>query len=158
MMTRRPLSTDGSGAANPSRDIWYCRGIALIAIGFYLAACAHDSPSVPQAAYSTKIVGRWRGTVGDLKETVTISANGTFLGQLYPTGFIANTLAQGRPGKISGTWKINGKVMTLRITAEKSERIANRTAANTIVAFNDDELVLRSDRGETSSFRRLSDL
>jgi hypothetical protein len=158
MMTRRSLCIDPSGAAHLSRYAWYCRAIAVIATGLYLAACAHDSPSVPQRAYSTKIVGRWRGTVGDLKETVTISADGTFLGQLYPTGFIANTLFQGRPGRISGTWKINGKVITLSISAAKNERVANTTTASTIVAFDDDTLVLRSDHGEQSSFRRLSDL
>jgi hypothetical protein len=48
------------------------RAIAVIVLGASLAACANNSSPVSEAAYSTKIVGRWQGTVGDLKETMSI--------------------------------------------------------------------------------------
>jgi len=133
----------------------WARAIAVAVLGFCLASCANNSSTVPEAEYSTEIVGRWQGTVGDLKETMSIDADGTFVCQLYPTGFIANTLSQGVKGTVRGTWEITGAMVTLKITDEKKERLENRTAASTIVAFKKDELVLKSDRGGTSPFKRV---
>jgi hypothetical protein len=103
-------------------------------------------------------VGRWQGTVGDLKETMSIDGDGTFVCQLHPMGFIANTLSQGVTGTIRGTWKITGAMITLRITGAENERLRNRMVSSTIVAFKEDELVLKSDRGETSRFQRVGAL
>jgi len=136
----------------------WARAIAVAVLGFCLASCANNSSTVPEAEYSTEIVGRWQGTVGDLKETMSIDADGTFVCQLYPTGFIANTLSQGVKGTVRGTWEITGAMVTLKITDEKKERLENRTAASTIVAFKKDELVLKSDSGETSIFLRVHTL
>ena len=133
----------------------WARAIAVAVLGFCSASCANNSSTVPEAEYSTEIVGRWQGTVGDLKETMSIDADGTFVCQLYPTGFIANTLSQGVKGTVRGTWEITGAMVTLKITDEKKERLENRTAASTIVAFKKDELVLKSDRGGTSPFKRV---
>jgi hypothetical protein len=130
------------------------RVIAAVILGVSLAACANNSSPVPEAAYSTKIVGRWQGTVGDLKETMSINGDGTFVCQLHPAGFIANMLYPVAPGTISGTWKITREIITLRISGAKNERLANKIASSTIVAFNENELVLRSD-GKSSSFLRV---
>jgi hypothetical protein len=133
----------------------FVRAIAVVVLGFCLASCANNSSTVPEAEYSTKIVGHWQGTVGDLKETMSIDGDGTFICQIRPTGFLANTLSQSLPGKISGTWKITGAIINLRITGAKNERLGNRITSSTIVAFEADKLVLKSDRGETSPFRRV---
>jgi hypothetical protein len=133
----------------------WVKTVAVVVLGFYLASCANHSSTVPEAEYSTKIVGWWQGTVGDLKETMSIDADGTFVCQLRPLGFIANTLSQSVPGKISGTWKITGAIIDLRITGAKNERLGNRIASSRIVAFKEDKLVLKSDRGETSPFQRV---
>ena len=50
----------------------WVRAIAVVVLGFCLASCANNSTPVPEAEYSTKIVGHWQGTVGHLKETVTL--------------------------------------------------------------------------------------
>jgi hypothetical protein len=133
----------------------WARAIAGVVLGFCLASCANNSSPVPEAEFATKIVGHWQGTVGDLKEAMSIAGDGTFVCQLHPTGFIANTLSQGVTGTIHGTWKITGAIITLRITGEKSERLENRMASSTIEALRKDQVVLRSDRGETSLFRRV---
>ena len=133
----------------------WVRAIAVVVLGFCLASCVNNSTPVPEAEYSTKIVGRWQGTVGDLKETMSIGGDGTFVCQLHPMGFIANTLSQGVTGTIRGTWKITGAMITLRITGSENEHLRNRIASSTIVAFKEDELVLKSDRGETSPFQRV---
>ncbi len=132
----------------------WVKAVAIVVLGFCLASCANNSPPVPEAEYSTKIVGSWQGTVGDLKEAMSILVDGTFVCQLYPTGFIANTLSQGVKGKIWGTWKITGAIITLRITDSENEHLRNKSTSSTIVAFKEDELVLKSDRGQTSSFQR----
>jgi len=124
-------------------------------LGLYVASCANHSPTVPEEEYSTKIVGRWQGTVGDVKETMSIENDGTFVCRVRPQGFIANTLSQGVTGTVYGTWKITGTLISLRINGAKNERFGSRVASSKIVAFKQDELMLRSDRGETSPFERV---
>ncbi len=123
--------------------------------GFCLMSCSHNSPTVPEAEYSTRIVGNWQGTVGRLKETMSINGDGTFVCRLQPMGFIARTLSQGVPGTVYGTWKITGAIITLTISGAENESLRERITSSTIVAFKEDELVLKSDRGETSPFQRV---
>jgi len=132
--------------------------IALVVLAFCLASCVDDATPVPQAEYSAKIVGRWQGTAGEMKETMSIGADGTFVCRLYPTGFIANTLSHGVKGTVRGTWEIHGAMITLNITDAKKEHLDNRMTASTIVAFKKNVLVLRSDRGGTSPFQRVRTL
>jgi len=133
----------------------WVKAIAVVVLGFCLASCQNKSPAVPEAEYSTKIVGRWQGTVGDMKETMSINGDGTFVCQLYPRGFIANTLSQGVKGTIRGTWTITGAMITLKITGSENETLKNRITSSTIMAFKEDELVLKSDSGEASTFLRV---
>jgi uncharacterized protein (TIGR03066 family) len=133
----------------------WVRAIAVVVLGFCLACCTNNSAPVLETEYSKKIVGRWQGTVGDSKETMSIDGDGTFVCRLRPMGFIANTLSQGVIGTIRGTWKITGAIITLKITDSKNERLRNRIASSTIVTLKEDELVLKSDRGETSTFQRV---
>lgn len=128
---------------------------ATVVLEVCFLSCTHNSAPVPEAEYSTKIVGSWQGTVGDEKETVSISGDGTFECQTHSTGFIATTLSQGVTGTIRGTWKITGAIILLNITGAKDERVRNRMASSTIVSFNEGMLVLKSDRGGTSSFHRV---
>jgi hypothetical protein len=86
---------------------------------------------------------------------MSLKSDGTFVCQLNQTGFIANMLYPVVPGTVSGTWSITGNVMMLKITGEKNERLVNKTASSVIVSFNENELVLKSNRGETSSFVRI---
>jgi hypothetical protein len=129
--------------------------IAVIVAGFCLASCSKNSSSIPEADYSTKIVGRWQGTIGDLKETMSIDSNGTFFCQLHPTGFIGRTFSPSVTGTVYGTWKITGANITLRITGVENERLENKITSSAIVTFKEDELVLKSDRGLISSFWRV---
>ncbi len=133
----------------------WARAIAAVMLGFCLVSCANRSSTVAEAEYSARVVGRWQGTVGDFKETMSIKGNGTFVCQLQPRGFIANTLSQGVPGTIRGTWTITGAIITLRITAAENERLRDKIVSSTIMAFKENRLVLKSDRGETSPFQRV---
>lgn len=130
--------------------------IAVVVLGFCLTSCVNNSSPVPEAEYATKIVGPWQGTVGELKETMSINGDGTFVCQLHPTGFIANALfPSATGGTVRGTWKITGAVITLAISGAENERLMNKVASSTIMTFKEDELLLKSDRGETSLFRRV---
>jgi hypothetical protein len=44
---------------------------------------------------------------------MSINDEGTFVCQVHPMGFIANTLPQSGTGTISGTWKVTGAIITL---------------------------------------------
>jgi len=132
----------------------WIRAIAVVVLGFCFACCTNNSAPVPEAEYSTKIVGHWQGTVGDLKETMSLDGDGTFVCQLRPTGFIANTLSEVEGGTIRGTWTITGAIITLEITSAENEQLENRIVSSEIVALKEDELVLKSDLAGTSTFQR----
>lgn len=85
-----------------------------------------------------------------------LDSAGTFVCQLHRTGFLANTLSQTVPGTVSGTWNLSGVIITLKITGEKHEHLLNRIATSTIKTFDTDQLTLKSERGETSVFRRVA--
>src|SRR4029077_17329311 len=121
----------------------------LLALALGVSCCTPAKP-VAEADYGVKIVGNWLGTVGNMKESITFNGDGNFIAQLRPQGFISNTLSQGVTGTIRGTWAINGKTITLKITSAEDERVKNSVTSSTILAFNQDELSMKSDLGETS--------
>jgi hypothetical protein len=125
----------------------------LLALALVVSSCTPANP-VPEAEYSAKIVGNWLRTVGDMEESMAFGGDGSFIAQSRPRGFISNTLSQGVTGTIRGTWAINGKTITLKITSAEDERVTNSVTSGTILAFNRDELSLKSERGETSTFTR----
>jgi len=129
----------------------------LLALTLGVWSCTPAKP-VAETEYSARIVGNWLGTVGNMKESITFNGGGTFIAQLRPQGFISNTLSQGVTGTIRGTWAINGKTITLKITSAEDERVNNSVTSSTILAFNQDELSMKSDRGDTSTFTRVSSL
>ena len=53
----------------------WVRAIIVIVLGFCLASCENNFHPVPEAEYSTKIVGHWQGTVGDLRQETDKRAN-----------------------------------------------------------------------------------
>jgi hypothetical protein len=118
-----------------------------------VSACTRVKP-VAEADYVAKIVGNWLGTVGDMKESITFSADGSFIAQLRPQGFISDTLSQGITGTIRGSWAINGKTIILKITSAEDVRVKNSVTSSTILAFNEKELTLENDVGKTSTFTR----
>jgi hypothetical protein len=125
----------------------------LMALALGVSSCTPAKP-VAEAEYGAEIVGNWLGTVGDMKEAITFSADGSFVAQLRPQGFISNTLSQGVTGTIRGTWAIRGKTLTLKITSAEDERVKNSVTSSTILSFNQDELLVKSAQGETSTFTR----
>jgi hypothetical protein len=125
----------------------------LLALAFLVPSCEPSKPVV-EADYAAKIVGDWVGTVGDMKESITFRADGGFVAQLRPLGFISNTLSQSVAGTIRGTWDISGKTITLKITSAEDERVKNSSTSSTILAFSTNELEMKSNRGETSKFVR----
>lgn len=129
--------------------------IITVVFTCYITACANDSAVISETEYSTKIVGQWFGTAGGLKESITLNHDSTFVCEVYPMGFIANTLSQGERGSINGNWKITGATITLNITGEKNERVENKVALSRIISLKKNELVLKSDKGETSRFERI---
>jgi hypothetical protein len=127
----------------------------LVSFALLTASCSPNVASVKEAEYSTKIMGDWIGTVGDMKETISFSANGSFVSHLRPQGFISNTLGQDVTGTIGGTWAIKGKSITLNITSAEDERVLNKSTASTIETFKPNELVVKSNADGTSTFVRV---
>ena len=125
----------------------------LVALALGASSCQPAKP-VAESEYAAKIVGNWLGTVDQMSESMTLNGDGSFIARLRPRGFISNTLSQGATGTIRGTWTIKGKIITLRITSAEDERVKDRVTSSTILAFNQDALSLKSDRGEISTFSR----
>jgi uncharacterized protein (TIGR03066 family) len=128
----------------------------LLACG--LSSCSPDERAertVGEAEYSAKIVGDWRGTVGDENETISFGADGRFVSHVRSLGFISSTLGQGVTGIIRGTWAIEGKSITLNISSDEDEHVLNKATTSTIEKFKADELVVKDSAGDTSTFVRL---
>jgi len=130
------------------------RAAATLLMVASLAACSKQLPPVPEAQYSAKIVGRWSGTVGDEREVMSINPDGTFACLVTQRGFIANTLSQGVTGNVTGSWSISGKTVTLLVNGVKADQPAKATTSSEIVSFDDNKIVLKSDRGGVASFYR----
>jgi hypothetical protein len=149
-MTRRLVSCGPlASVADAMRAI--LSGILLAS----LLSCSPAGTPVPQADYATRIVGGWQGTVGDISETITFNADGKFVSEVRPRGFISNTLGQGITGTVRGSWQISGNAITLSVTSAQDARLGDTATKSTIEKFEPNELVVRSDRGETSTFHRL---
>jgi hypothetical protein len=125
----------------------------LVACGLS-TSCSPNVTPVKEAEYSATIVGDWIGTVGDMKESISFRANGSFVSHVRPQGFISNTLGQGVTGTIGGTWTIKGKSITLNITSAENERVLNKSTTSTIESFRPNELVMKSETEGTSTFIR----
>ncbi len=125
----------------------------LLALVCVISSCTPSKP-VAESEYGAKIVGTWMGTVGGMKESMTFRSDGSFTAQLHPSGFISNTLGQGVTGTIGGTWTLKGKTITLNIDRAEDERVKNSVTSSTILAFNPNQLSIKSDRGGTSTFTR----
>jgi hypothetical protein len=148
-MTRRMVSNGPFARA---------KAICALVPGMLLALLMSCSPSgtpVPQADYAARIVGGWQGTVGDVSETITFNGDGKFVSEVRPRGFISNTLGQGVTGTVRGTWQISGNAITLNVTSAQDARLADIATKSTIEKFEPNEIVVKSDRGDTSTFRRL---
>lgn len=130
--------------------------ITLGALMINLGGCTNP-PSVAESDYATRIVGGWQGVAGGLNESMVFNGNGTFVCRLQKTGFIAEMLYPAPPGTVTGSWAIAGATMTLTINGTKNEHLTNDAASSEIVAFHENDIVLRS-HGSTSSFRRTTGL
>jgi hypothetical protein len=138
----------------------YAYLLRLSLLGLILAlsllSCAPDEDAtIREAQYAAKIVGDWQGIVGDVRETISFSADGKFTSHVGPRGFISDTLGQGVTGTVRGTWAIEGNVITLSIDSADKANVLNKTATSTIEMFKQNELTVRSSRGETSTFVRM---
>jgi hypothetical protein len=131
------------------------KAIILMVFTCCITCCSNNSIVVSEHDYPTEVIGSWSGTAGNLKEAISLNHDSTFVCQVYPNGFIANTLSQGVKGSVNGKWKIRGAIITLIITGEKNENLENKIATSTILSLNKNELVLKSDNGETSRFERV---
>lgn len=129
--------------------------IRMVALLTFLLSCSPAGTPVPQADYATRIVGGWQGTVADVSETITFNADGKFVSEVRPRGFISNTLGQGVTGTVRGTWQISGNTITLTVTSARDARLADAATRSTIEKFEPDEIVVKSDKGDRSTFRRL---
>jgi hypothetical protein len=130
---------------------FYLFGLLL---GCALASCSPNVTPFGETEYTAKILGDWRGTVGDTNETVSFGSDGTFVSQVRPRGFISNTLSRGVTGTIRGTWTIKGKSITMNVTGAEDEKVLNKTTTSTIEAFRPNELIVKSSAGDTSTFVR----
>jgi hypothetical protein len=82
-----------------------------------------------------------------------LSANGKY-GNYCTEYCKENAAMTERRCQCDGTWNIPGTTITLGIPGAEHERLKNRSTSSTIVEFEADALVLKTDRGESSTFRR----
>jgi len=130
----------------------------MLPLAMCLSSCERDGALLDESQYQKMLLGDWQGTVGDETETISFQADGGFTAKLYPMGFINTTLGQGITGTIIGTWTIQGKIITLNIDSTENEQTLNLSTTSTIVTFKQNQLVIKSTGGETSTFVRAINL
>lgn len=124
----------------------------MLALG--LAGCEREGALLTESQYQGALSGDWSGSVGDEQESISFREDGRFNCKALPTGFISTTLGQGVAGTISGTWTLQGNVINLAIDQTSNEEPLNLATRSTIVTFNQNQLVVKSDSGATSTFIR----
>jgi hypothetical protein len=127
--------------------------VLLLATG--LSSCERAGTSLAEPQYQAALVGDWQGNVGDDSESISFEADGSFSCQVRSNGFIGTTLGQGTTGAIRGSWTLQGNIITLAIDHASQEQPLNLATTSTIVSFNQNQLVVKSDTGETSTFTRV---
>lgn len=132
----------------------FLRMSVLLLLTLGVAACEQDGALILESQYGTKLVGDWQGTVAGESESISFRADGSFTSQLQQTGFISTTLGQGVAGSIDGRWDIQGKVITLAIESAENEQPLNLATTSTVMSFKQNELVINSAKGGTSTFLR----
>jgi hypothetical protein len=120
-----------------------------------LPACEPIGPTIAEAQYATALVGKWQGVVGNQSETMSFQADGSFTATLVPQGFISGTLSEGTTGNIFGRWTLQGNVITLTIDSAENEQPLNLATTSTILAFNQNKLVVSSGSEQPSAFSRV---
>ncbi|CAA0078925.1 Uncharacterised protein [Halioglobus japonicus] len=135
-----------------------CRGgmqaLLLLLLVTGLASCEKEGALLAEQEYRSALVGQWQGNVGDESESISFEEDGSFSSQVRSNGFIGATLGQGTTGKVGGSWTLQGNVITLAIDQVSKESPLNLATVSTIVSFHQNQLVVKSDSGETSTFVR----
>lgn len=130
------------------------RAFLVLMLAAGLSACERAGTALTEPQYQAALVGDWQGIVGDDSESISFEADGSFKCQMRSNGFISTTLGQGTTGSIRGSWALRGKVITLSIDQASQVQPSNLATTSTIVSFNQNQLVVQSDTGETSTFTR----
>ena len=120
-------------------------------------ACT-SSERIPESEFPKAIIGEWLGTVENLKESIKFKDDGTYIAKVRPTGFLANTLSESSTGTVSGTWLIQGNIITLKITGTKNEQVLNAGTTSTILEFRKNEILLKDEKGEKTRFSKETSL
>jgi hypothetical protein len=137
---------------------WLRQGVQallLVLLAAGLSSCEKQGPLLAETQYRAALVGEWQGNVGDESETINFKADGSFSSHVRSNGFIGATLGQGTTGKVHGGWMLEGDVITLAIDHLSNQKALNLSTTSTIVSFHENQLVVKSDSGETSTFVRI---
>lgn len=158
MQTRLTVRTAGQASATASALAPLMQGVSRVALVALLAlpmlACEREGAVLAEAQYQAALVGHWQGNVEGDSESISFQADGRFSSEVLPTGFISTTLDQGVPSTVRGAWTLQGKVITLNIDQANGAPPVNLATTSTIVSFNENKLVVKSDTGQTSTFIR----
>jgi hypothetical protein len=154
-LTRQRWLSAGISCSQRLDGVGALRWTLLLLLSVLLCACEDRGNSIPESQYASALVGQWRGAVGGESETISFREDGSYIAQLQSNGFIGRTLGQAVEGEIGGSWVIAGRVITLTVDSAENERSINATTTSTILEFNQNELVVKSAGGETSTFSRV---
>ena len=128
--------------------------VSLVLLAVVLASCERTGTVLAESQYRAALIGDWQGNVGEESESISFAADGSFSSQLRSNGFIGSTLGQGVTGAVQGAWVLQGAVITMTFDRAGGAQPLNATTHSTIVSFNQNQLLVKADNGETSTFIR----
>lgn len=157
-MQRELLFRNLPSSSFPGTQTFVCkellRWLALPLLALVLLACERSGEVVAESRYREALVGDWQGTLGKERAIMSFTQDGRFTAQLLRKGFIGRTLGQREPGTIEGTWTLQGNTINLTIVNSDNVKPVNLATTSEIVSFKENELIVRSTDGETSTFIR----
>lgn len=126
--------------------------LACLIISLVLVSCVKR---LDESEYPSKIVGTWEWHKDNLRESITFKSNHSFFARAKGGRSIFSETDRGHSRPISGSWRISGKVLHLKIMDLGNFGEPGSDMTRRITKFTEHEIVLKDEKGNKRFFFRL---
>jgi hypothetical protein len=120
-----------------------------------LASCSSDAPPVPEADYPARLFGGYCLSLVSHRALPFATERTADEPPLPNLRHKRSVRVKCVTDRVRGTWAINGKVITLKVSDAEDVRLLSKTITSTIESFKPKEFVVKNERGDTSTFGRV---
>lgn len=99
----------------------------LVGVFVLLAVTVSCAPGTPEPIDTAHILGHWQLVTNSETESFDISSGGDFNATIHGNDFLATTLSQSEPVKLSGRWILTGNTLTFHIEKSSEELLIGQS-------------------------------